>query len=44
MASKEQIKMHLAMTTQLNFDYLPKLKGDDPRKQRILEHVRKSRG
>lgn len=44
MANKEQIKQHIAMTTKLKFDYIPKVKGDDARKMRIMEHVRKSKG
>lgn len=44
MADKEQIKRHLAMTTQIDFAYLPKLKGEDARKNRVMEHVKKSMG
>jgi hypothetical protein len=44
MASKEQIKQHIAMTTKLKFDNIPKLNGDTPRKMRIMEHVKKSKG
>lgn len=44
MADKEQIKRHLAMTTKIDFSYLPKLKGEDARKIRVMEHVKKSMG
>jgi hypothetical protein len=44
MADKQQIKQHIAMTTKINFDNIPKMKGEDPRKMRIMEHVKKSKG
>lgn len=44
MASKEQIKQHIAMTTKLKFDNVPAMKGDESRKSRIMEHVKKSLG
>lgn len=44
MASKEQIKQHIAMTTKLKFNYIPFPKGDEARKMRIMEHLRKSKG
>jgi hypothetical protein len=44
MADKEQIKRHIAMTTQLNFSNVPAMKGDQERKTRIKEHVKKSLG
>lgn len=44
MASKEQIKQHIAMTTKLKFDNVDAIKGDGSRKTRIMEHVKKSLG
>lgn len=44
MADKEQIKRHLALTTQLSMENLPKVKGENARKMRIMEHVKKSMG
>ena len=44
MADKQSIKQHLALTTQIDFDYLPKVKGEDARKLRVMEHVKKSLG
>lgn len=44
MADKQTIKQHLALTTKIDFNYLPKIKGEDARKLRIMEHVKKSLG
>jgi len=44
MADKEQIRQHLALTTKVSFDNVPKVRGDDPRKMRVMEHVKKSLG
>jgi hypothetical protein len=44
MADKNQMKQHIALTTKIKFDNIPKLKGEDPRKMRIMEHVKKSLG
>jgi hypothetical protein len=44
MASKDQIKQHIALTTKIKFDNIPTMKGEDPRKMKIMEHVRKSLG
>ncbi len=42
MADKEQVKEHLAASTDI--DLGQSTKPTDPRKQRIKEHVRKSLG
>ncbi|MGF1567879.1 MAG: hypothetical protein ACFCVD_07385 [Nodosilinea sp.] len=44
MASKDQIKQHIAMTTKIKFDNIPVMQGDSPRKTKIMEHVKKSLG
>lgn len=44
MADKEQIKRHISMTSGINFKITPPAKGDDVRKARIMEHVKKSKG
>ncbi|HZG37589.1 MAG TPA: hypothetical protein VEZ50_02810 [Nodosilinea sp.] len=44
MATKDQIKQHIALTTKLKFDNIGPLKGNDPRKMKIMEHVKKSLG
>ncbi len=44
MASKEQIKQHIALTSKIKFDIIPYPKGNDARKMRIMEHVKKSKG
>ncbi len=44
MASKDQIKQHIALTTKIKFDNIPTLKGDDSKKMKIMEHVKKSLG
>jgi hypothetical protein len=44
MADKQQIQQHIAMTTKIKFDNIPKMKGEDSRKTRIMEHVKKSKG
>lgn len=44
MASKDQIKQHIALTTKIKFDNIVPVKGNDPRKMKIMEHVKKSLG
>ncbi|WP_277882540.1 hypothetical protein [Pseudanabaena sp. FACHB-2040] len=44
MADKDQIKRHIAMTTQISLSSMPNMKGDQERKARIKEHVKKSLG
>lgn len=44
MASKDQIKQHIAMTTKIKFDNVPVMRGNDARKTRIMEHIKKSLG
>lgn len=40
---KQRIRAHLSQTTDVNVNgVLPKPPGPDPRRQRILEHVKKS--
>ncbi|HEY9738653.1 MAG TPA: hypothetical protein V6D06_20310 [Trichocoleus sp.] len=44
MASKNQIKQHIAMTTQIKMGDMPQMKGGEERKARIMQHVKKSLG
>lgn len=44
MADKDQIKRHLALTTAIKFDNIPKPTGESPNKIRVMEHVKKSLG
>jgi hypothetical protein len=44
MADKETIKRHLALTSKIQFDVVPPPKGDEPRKMKIMEHIKKSLG
>lgn len=44
MASKEQIKQHIAMTTQIKVSDMPQMQGGQERKARIMQHVKKSLG
>ncbi|WP_346293530.1 hypothetical protein [Sphaerothrix gracilis] len=44
MADKAQIKRHISMTTGIDFKITPPAKGDEARKNRIMEHVKKSKG
>jgi hypothetical protein len=44
MASKDQIKQHIALTSKLKFDTMAVVKGENPRKMQIMEHVKKSLG
>jgi hypothetical protein len=43
-ASKDQIKQHIALTSKINFDGVTPAKSEDPRKMRIMQHVKKSLG
>ncbi|MCM1981854.1 hypothetical protein [Lyngbya confervoides] len=42
MASKEIIRQHLAQSSTINLDVTPVPKGDEARKMKIMEHLRKS--
>jgi hypothetical protein len=44
MADKNQIKQHIALTSKINFDGVTPAKSADPRKARIMQHVKKSLG
>ncbi len=44
MASKDQIKQHIALTSKINFDGITPAKSVDPRKAKIMGHVKKSLG
>ncbi|MFE4106913.1 hypothetical protein [Almyronema epifaneia] len=44
MADKDQIKRHIAMTSGIKFEITPPMKGDEARKARIMEHIKKSKG
>jgi hypothetical protein len=44
MASKEQIKQHIALTSKIKFDNMTVVRGEDPRKMKIMEHIKKSIG
>lgn len=44
MASKDQIKQHLALTSKINFAGVTPAKSEDPRKTRIMQHMKKSLG
>jgi hypothetical protein len=44
MADKDKIKQHLALTSQINFAGVTPAKSEDPRKTRIMQHVKKSLG
>jgi len=41
-ARKEQIKAHLSITSEIDLGQSPK--PVDPRKQRVMEHVRRTTG
>ncbi|PSN12756.1 hypothetical protein C7293_18890 [filamentous cyanobacterium CCT1] len=43
-ASKDQIKQHLALTSKINFSGVTPAKSEDPRKTKIMQHVKKSLG
>jgi hypothetical protein len=42
MANKDQIKQHLSLSSTIKFEVTPPPKGDEARKMKVLEHVRKS--
>ena len=44
MASKEQIKQHLALTSKIKFDNMAVTGSENPRKMKIMEHIKKSIG
>ncbi|MEM9906347.1 MAG: hypothetical protein AAF921_15120 [Cyanobacteria bacterium P01_D01_bin.44] len=44
MASKAQIKQHLAMSTTVKLAITSPAKSDEARKIRTMEHVQKSKG
>jgi len=44
MADKQQIQQHLALTSGIPLNIATKLKGEDARKLRIMEHIKKSKG
>lgn len=45
MASREQIKKHLAQSATIKFDNLSApTKGDEAKKMKMMEHVQKSKG
>jgi hypothetical protein len=44
MANKDQIKQHIALTSKINFDGITPAKSSDPRKAKIMQHVKKSLG
>ncbi|MEO1403036.1 MAG: hypothetical protein AAFV72_17555 [Cyanobacteria bacterium J06635_1] len=44
MASKEQIKKHLAMSTTVKLDITSPAKSDEARKIKTMEHIQKSKG
>lgn len=45
MASKDQIKQHLSLSSTVKLDDItPVPKGNQERKMRIMEHVKKSKG
>ncbi|WP_255527010.1 hypothetical protein [Nodosilinea sp. LEGE 07088] len=44
MASQEQIKQHIALTTQIDFKGMTPTQSENPRKTKIMEHVKKSLG
>ncbi|MEO0532311.1 MAG: hypothetical protein AAF215_00380 [Cyanobacteria bacterium P01_A01_bin.123] len=44
MASKDQIKKHLSMSSDIKFENTEPMKGDEARKAKVMEHIRKSKG
>lgn len=44
MADKTQIQNHIAMTSNVKVTVTPPPKGDQARKQRIMEHLKRSAG
>jgi hemerythrin superfamily protein len=44
MASKDQIKQHIALTTKIDFKGITPAQSESPRKIKIMEHVKKSLG
>ncbi len=45
MADKQTIQKHLALTSTIKLSAsTPRAQGDDARKGRIMDHIRKSRG
>ncbi|MFQ4137836.1 hypothetical protein PGN35_016080 [Nodosilinea sp. PGN35] len=44
MASKDQMKQHIALTSKINFSGVTPAQSEDPRKARIMQHVKKSLG
>lgn len=44
MADKTQIQNHIAMTSNVKVTVTPPPKGDEVRKQRIMEHLKRSAG
>jgi hypothetical protein len=44
MADKNKVKQHIALTSKINFDGFTPAKSEDPRKARIMAHVKKSLG
>ncbi|MEL6778514.1 MAG: hypothetical protein AAFO06_14780 [Cyanobacteria bacterium J06597_16] len=45
MASREQIRQHIAQSTSIKIDSIAEpTKGDEAKKLRVMEHVAKSKG
>ena len=44
MADKDQIRKHLSMSSTVDLNVANKAKGDEAKKMRIMEHVKKSKG
>ncbi len=44
MTDKNQIKQHIALTSKINFDGVTPAKSEDPRKAKIMQHLKKSLG
>lgn len=45
MASKEQVKKHLSLSSNIKLSpNVPDQRGDQARKLRIMEHVKRSKG
>ena len=44
MADKAQIQNHIAMTSNVKVSVTPPPKGDEARKTRIMEHIKRSIG
>lgn len=45
MADKDQIRKHLAQSANIKLDSISKpAKGDEAKKMRMMEHIKKSKG